>query len=64
MKKAISLSTWVDLKDGHEYHEGDEYPFDGREVDEKRLKELSTTDNLLNEAVIEIVEVEEKPKKN
>ena len=63
MRKCISLGTWVDLQDGHEYREGDEFPFDGREIEEKRLNELSTEDNLIQEPVIRIVEVEEKPKK-
>ena len=38
--KYISLATWRDLTDGHLYHEGEPFPFDGREVPGARLDEL------------------------
>lgn len=43
--KFISLATWRDLSDGHLYHEGDSFPFDGREVDKGRLQELVSGHN-------------------
>lgn len=38
--KHISTTTWRDLSDGHLYHEGEPYPFDGREIAPERLAEL------------------------
>lgn len=40
-----SLTTWRDLTDGHLYHEGEHFPFDGREVAEDRLAALETGQN-------------------
>ena len=34
----ISVATWRDLTDGHLYHEGDRFPFDGREVPADRTE--------------------------
>ena len=62
MKKCISLMTWVDQKDGHEYHEGEPFPHDGREIPEDRIRQLSTSDNKIGRPVI-IVTEEEKPGK-
>ena len=62
MKKGISLMTWVDQKDGHEYHEGEAFPHDGRQIPEDRINELSTADNQIGRPVI-LVKDEEKPKK-
>lgn len=41
----ISLTRWRDLEDGHLYDEGEPYPFDGREIPEVRIKELSSSLN-------------------
>ena len=61
---AISLMTWVDVNDGHEYREGESFPHDGREIPEDRLEELSTGKKQIGIPVISVVEVEDKPKKN
>ena len=57
MKKAISRGTWVDLTDGHEYHEGEIFPHDGREIPEKRWGEVEPF-------VAGVTEVEEPKKKD
>lgn len=54
--KYISLSTWRDLKDGHLYHEGDEFPFDGREVSPERIAELETG---VNRAGLKLIRADE-----
>ena len=59
--RAISLGTWVDLKDDHEYHEGEAFPHDGRAISEDRINELSTAMNLTGKPMIAILE--EKPSK-
>lgn len=44
---------FTDLKDGnHIYRAGDDYPREGKEVDEERLAELSGTENKRGEALI------------
>ena len=64
----ISLTLWVDLTDGHEYHAGDKFPHDGRKIPAKRIKELSTAaKNMGNPVIIaedeeSIAEEEEAPK--
>lgn len=63
MKKAISLMAWVDVTDGHEYREGEEFPHDGREIDEERIDELASPENMTGTPVITLVEVAEEPKK-
>ena len=63
MKKGISLWTWVDLTDGHEYRGGDEFPFDGREIPDERWDELASEDNLAGFPVIAVEEVGETNKK-
>ena len=45
MKTFVSATTWRDLTDGHLYHEGEPFPFDGREVAEDRLAALETGRN-------------------
>ena len=55
MKKGISRGTWVDLTDGHEYHAGEAFPHDGREIPDKRWKEV--------EPFVENVAEVEEPKK-
>lgn len=58
-----SLITWRDLTDKHLYHEGDEFPFDGRDVSEERINQLTGSHNLAEIAVIKRVDdpVEEIP---
>lgn len=41
----ISLATWRDLTDGHLYHEGEPFPFDGREVPADRTDALENGRN-------------------
>lgn len=55
--KYVSTATWCDLEDKHLYHDGDEFPFDGREIPEARLSELSCPQNKAGFAVIKAVEV-------
>jgi len=57
-----SLITWVDQTDGHEYHEGETFPHDGKEIPEERIKELSTADNQIGRPVI-AVEAEKATRK-
>ena len=57
MKKGISRMTWVDLTDNHEYHTGEPFPHDAREIPDKRLKEVE------NAGVVTVEEVEETKKK-
>ena len=54
--KAVSLTTWVDVTDGHEYREGDPFPFDGREIEDARLDELASADNMTGTPVISVTE--------
>ena len=49
-----SLITWVDIQDGHEYHEGETFPHDGREIPEERIRELSAADNQIGRPVITV----------
>lgn len=58
-----SLITWVDVTDGHEYHEGDIFPHDHRKVSEKRIKELSSQDNQIGRPVIFVEEATEAKEK-
>ena len=63
MKKGFSRGTWVDLTDGHEYHAGEAFPHDGRDIPEKRLKEISGTENATGTPLVAETEVpDEKPK--
>ena len=68
----ISTSRWRDLEDGHLYKPGDPFPHDGREISEKRIAELTGSQNKAGFAVIKAVPVtikenliqkEETPKK-
>ena len=63
MKKAYSLTSWVDVTDNHEYREGDEFPFDGRKIPDERMDELASSENMTGSPVIVVVEVEEPKKK-
>lgn len=62
MKKYISARTWRDLTDKHLYHEGDPFPFDGREVPQQRLKELEFGRNLAGLQMIRGIITEDEPK--
>ena len=42
MRKGYSLSTWVDVTDGHEYSAGDSFPHDGRPIPDERIGEVQT----------------------
>ena len=57
--KYISATTWRDLSDGHLYHEGDLFPFDGRVIEEERLRELG---NANNRAGLVLVRAVDEPK--
>lgn len=56
MKKYISCCTWRDLTDRHLYHEGDQFPFDGREVKPERLAELESG---VNRAGLKLIKADE-----
>ena len=62
MKKFISVRMWRDLTDKHLYHEGDPFPFDGREVPEPRLKELEFGHNQAGLKMIQGIITEDAPK--
>lgn len=54
-----ALITFTDLQDNnYKYHPGDEFPRNGLEVTEGRIKELLSSNNRRNKPVI----AEEKPK--
>lgn len=56
--KFISLATWRDLTDGHLYHEGEPFPFDGREIAPGRIAELG---NAHNRAGLALIRADEAP---
>lgn len=58
-----SLTRWVDADDGHLYDTGDEYPFDGRDIPDDRIKELSTAMNKAGFPLIEADKAEPRKKK-
>ena len=62
MKKYISVRMWRDLTDKHLYHEGDPFPFDGREVPEERLRELESGRNRAGLQMIQSIVTEDAPK--
>ena len=57
MKRGISRGTWVDLTDHHEYHDGEHFPFDGREIPDERWEKVEAA------GVVHVDEVEEPKKK-
>ena len=57
--KYISAILWRDLTDGHLYAEGDEFPFDGREIPAERLEMLESG---RNEAGLRFIRAVEPPK--
>lgn len=51
------IKFFTDLQDNeHPYHVGDAYPREGVEADDKRIKELSTTNNRQRVPLIEKAE--------
>jgi len=59
--KFVSLGKWRDLTDGHLYHEGEPFPFDGREIAPERLAELGSTRNRAGFALIRAAEAQDEP---
>ena len=57
MRKGFSLSTWVDVTDGHEYSAGDSFPHDGRPIPDERIEELATDRNQTGSPVIIVDDV-------
>lgn len=51
-----SVAEWRDLTDGHLYHAGDPYPWDGRTISDERIKQLSTAQNKAGFTLIKAVE--------
>lgn len=63
MRKAyISLREWRDNTDGHLYREGEQFPFDGREIPEERLDSLESGHNRAGLRLIRAEEVQDEPK--
>lgn len=61
--KHVVIESFNDTKDnGHRYLKDDEYPRAGYEPSEKRLKELSSSNNLSHRPMIREVK-EERPNK-
>lgn len=59
--KYISAGAWRDLTDGHLYHEGEPFPFDGREISPERLEELGNARNRAGLVLIRAIEVQDEP---
>lgn len=58
----VSTTTWRDLTDGHLYHSGDTFPFDGREIQPDRLDKLESGRNQAGLQLIrQAVQKEETP---
>ena len=60
----ISAGVWRDLTDGHLYHEGDSFPFDGREIAPERLDELENGHNRAGLVLIRALAVQDEPKED
>jgi hypothetical protein len=58
MKMYVSKILWRDLTDNHLYRQGEPFPYDGRVIPEKRIAELSGTQNKAKFALIELVQEE------
>ena len=56
----VSLQAWRDLEDGHLYHEGDSFPFDGREISPERLDELESGRNRAGLRLISAIGVQDE----
>ena len=61
MRKYVSTQVWQDLTDMHLYHEGESFPFDGRDVGEERLNALETGRNRAGLVLIRAIEVQDEP---
>ena len=61
MRKFISTHTWRDNTDGHLYHEGEQFPFDGREIAVDRLESLESGRNRAGLRLIRAVEDQDDP---
>lgn len=58
------IKAFYDLKNGdHRYEVGDDFPVKGAIVSDKRIKELSGSNNRQRTPLIVETETEEKPKK-
>lgn len=60
MTKYVSTVEWRDNTDGHLYHEGEKFPFDGREIAPERLSELESGRNRAGLRLIRGYEVREE----
>lgn len=56
------LTRWLDFEDHHLYNTGDKFPHDGRVISERRITELSGTQNKAGFALIKAVAVENEEK--
>ena len=59
--KYISTVTRRDNTDGHLYHEGEPFPFDGREIPKDRLDALESGRNRAGLRLIRACEVQDEP---
>ena len=59
MKYIVIFDIFRDLKTNHVYTKGDTYPFDDTTVSDKRIKELSSTDNLIGHELIRPKKIDE-----
>lgn len=57
----VSTGVWRDLTDGHLYHEGEPFPFDGREIPKERLDRLTGSGNRAGYPLIRAVEEKAGP---
>ena len=60
MRKYFCLMEWRDNSDGHLYHEGEPFPFDGRDIPDERLEALENGKNRAGLALIRAYEAEEE----
>jgi len=58
--KYFSTVTWRDNTDGHLYHEGESFPFDGREIPKDRLDALESGRNRAGLRLIRAAEVRDE----
>lgn len=64
-KEYRAITYFTDLQDhNHPYYVGDKFPREGLEVDDMRIKELSTPFNIRNEVMIEEVTTKRKKEGN
>ena len=61
MRKFVSTVEWRDNSDGHLYREGEQFPFDGREISTERLNELESGRNRAGLRLIRAVDVQDEP---